>query len=66
MSVTEFIGTELISNVGFPIVAFYLLYRLIRNELKQLSDSVNKHATAIEKQTAIIEAEYDKNVNNAK
>jgi hypothetical protein len=54
-----------ISTVGFPIVAFYLLYRLIRNELKQLSDSVNKHATAIEKQTAIIEAEYNKEVENA-
>ena len=62
---TSLIAPDVISTVGFPIVAFYLLYRLIRNELKQLSESVNKHAKAIEKQTAIIESEYDKKVDNA-
>ena len=62
---TSLIAPDVISTVGFPIVAFYLLYRLIRNELKQLSESMNKHAKAIEKQTAIIEAEYNREINNA-
>ena len=37
----------LISNVGFPIAAFVLIYVMMRNELKEMRKTVEQNTLAI-------------------
>ena len=39
----------LISNVGFPIAAFVLIYVMMRNELKEMRKTVEQNTLAITK-----------------
>lgn len=32
-----------ISQVGFPIVAFYLMYRMVNNQMKDNTDAINNN-----------------------
>ena len=33
-----------ISQVGFPIVAFYLMYRMVNNQMKDNTDAINNNS----------------------
>ena len=46
----------LVSQVGFPIGAFFLLYYLVKGELKEVTQAVNQNTLAIQRLLTYMEA----------
>lgn len=40
---------QFISQVGFPIVAFILMYRMVTNQMKENTDAINNNTKIISK-----------------
>lgn len=47
--------TSLISNVGFPIAAFVLMYVFMRNELHEMRKTVEQNTLAVTKLLTFME-----------
>jgi len=45
---------SLISNVGFPIVAFLLMYKLVTNHLEKMCEAIDKLEKVINDNSKII------------
>ena len=48
---------QAISTVGFPIVAFGLMYYMVNNSVKELKDTVSKSTSVMEKVLLILQGE---------
>lgn len=48
---------QAISTVGFPIVAFGLMYYMVNNSVKELKDTVSKSTSVMEKVLLLLQGE---------
>lgn len=48
----------LISSVGFPIVAFYLMYRMVNNQMKENTDAIKNNTNAMIRIVAWLENHF--------
>lgn len=48
---------QAISTVGFPIVAFGLMYYMVNNSVKELKDTVSKSTSVMEKVLLLLQDE---------
>ena len=48
---------QAISTVGFPIVAFGLMYYMVNNSVKELKDTVSKNTSVMEKVLLLLQSE---------
>ena len=46
---------QIISNIGFPIVAFYLMYKQNNDVLEKVRDIISKNTVVIEKLSVKLE-----------
>lgn len=52
--------TQLISSYGFPIVCCWFMWKYITSTLKELTDTINRNTSVIEKLLLKIEQKEDK------
>lgn len=57
---------SLISNVGFPIAAFVLIYVFMRNELKEMKATVEQNTLALTKLLTFMEAKEGSEIDGNK
>lgn len=53
----------LISSVGFPIVAFYLMYRMVNNQMKENTDAIKNNTNAMIRIVAWLENHFRSDVD---
>lgn len=53
---------SLVSSVGFPIVAFYLMYRMVNNQIKDNTQAMNNNTNIIHRLLEYLEL-HDKHVD---
>lgn len=58
--------TTLISNVGFPIAAFILMYVLVKNELHETRKTVEQNTLAVTKLLTFMEAKEGGDIDGDK
>lgn len=57
---------SLISNVGFPIAAFVLIYVFMRNELKEMKATVEQNTIALTKLLTFMETKEGSEIDGNK
>lgn len=55
--------TELVSNVGFPIAAYVLLYVMINTQLKENTTAINNNTRLMQRILAYLEAQEGSDID---
>lgn len=53
-----------ISTIGFPIVAYYLMYRMVNEQLKDLTKAINNNTSLVNQLITLIQITTKKEDDN--